>query len=128
MLEGTHLQEGKMKEPIVISGISGSGKSSIASSLAVSLALQGLDVLYVNTEESENTLKERLSNIERVINSKHLGVMYHVTLDSVDELQELVVGNIYDYVIIDQPENIEAYEQLNTDYDNKTKIIEIRRV
>jgi predicted ATP-dependent serine protease len=128
MLEGINLQEGKMKDRISIVGSAGTGKSTLASNLAVSLAVQNLDVLYVSTEDTLEVLRSRFDKIRAAINSEHLGILYFITVNCVDEIQELVIGNIYDYVIIDGVENIDGYDQLNTDYDNKTKIIEIRRV
>lgn len=109
---------------INISGEPGVGLTSLTIQTAYTTALEGLKVLFVNTEMTDKWLNERLLYLRDCFNGVNLtGSLESSNIDDVDVLQDVLDDEFYDLIVVDNIKDIEGYEQLNTNHNNNKLII-----
>jgi len=114
---------------INISGETGVGTTSLGIQAAYTTALEGHKVLFVNTEMSDKWLGERLLDLKESFNGADFkGSLESSNINDVDVLQDILDEAFYDLVIVDNLQDIKAWDQLFTDQDNNKLLVLIHRV
>lgn len=84
------------KSLIVVAAQSGGGKSLIMSHVSASVLLQGLNVLYISMEMSENRIGERIdANLLKTDISKIVDLGKEEFMSRIDRLKNKTMGKLY---------------------------------
>lgn len=117
---------------ILITGVSGSGKSALAMHIACSLARKNLKIAYISLNETRETTINRLrslgySDIEGKIDVKTIDIYTYTMSETIYEILEFIKNKDFDTIIIDDIRVLEKLGIENIFWRELVKIITILR-